>query len=198
MTAGGSVDFTLMRHLGNLGFVYAANLLFGQRFTDLCYGYCAFWKRDLNALKLTADGFEIEMELILSAIKANLSIVEVPSVELQRRFGDSNLNAWTDGKRVLKTMIKERFSRLSHRVTAPSAITIIATLMPAHNSQQWLPAGSDTRSWDQRAGADTLMPVMIAATTDQIHTIPAHTATTAPTRTPATAAFAAAPAALAA
>jgi glycosyltransferase involved in cell wall biosynthesis len=172
MTAGGSIDFTLMRHLGNLGFVYAANLLFRQSFTDLCYGYCAFWNTDLNKLKLTADGFEIEMELILSAIKANLNIVEVPSIELQRRFGESNLNAWTDGKRVLKTMLKERFTRLANRITAPSAITITPTLMPAHTSTHWLPAGSDTRTPAQHANADTHMTVLIAHTT--------HTTTTNP------------------
>jgi glycosyltransferase involved in cell wall biosynthesis len=82
LTGGGSVDFTVLRHLGNLGFVYAANILFGVRFTDLCYGYCAFWRKDLERLALTADGFEIEMELILSAVKAGLSISEVPSMEL--------------------------------------------------------------------------------------------------------------------
>jgi glycosyltransferase involved in cell wall biosynthesis len=111
LPGGGSMDFTLLRHLGNLGFVWAANILFRQRFSDLCYGYCAFWKRDLDMLGLTADGFEIEMELILSAIKANLSIVEVPSMELPRRFGESNLNAWKDGKRVLRTLLRERFAR---------------------------------------------------------------------------------------
>jgi len=175
MDGGGSIDFTPMRHLGNLAFVHAANLLFASRFTDLCYGYCAFWNRDLNRLALTADGFEIEMELILSAVKADMAIVEVPSIELERRFGASNLNAWKDGKRVLKTMLKERFTRLNRRRgVQTSQITIVPTLMPAHNSGQWLPAGSDHRSWDERASASALMPVLVATSAHQTHPNPVH------------------------
>jgi glycosyltransferase involved in cell wall biosynthesis len=159
LTGGGSTDFTLLRHLGNLAFVHAANLLFRTRFSDLCYGYCAFWAKDLNRLALTADGFEIEMELILSAIKANLSIVEVPSMELPRRFGESNLNAWKDGKRVLKTLITERLSKLSTRLAGHTPIHMIDTLVPAHNSEHWLPAGSDTRT---HHSTDNLMHILLA------------------------------------
>jgi glycosyltransferase involved in cell wall biosynthesis len=167
LTGGGSVDFTLLRHWGNLGFVYAANLLFGSKFTDLCYGYCAFWAKDLNRLALTADGFEIEMELVLSAVKAGLSIIEVPSMELERRAGNSNLKAWKDGKRVLKTMIIERLRKLSYRNAAGAKITLIPTLVPAHQSRQWLPAGSDTRSAAEHAQADELALVMVAANADR-------------------------------
>jgi glycosyltransferase involved in cell wall biosynthesis len=175
MTNGGSIDFTLLRHLGNLAFVHATNLLFHTRFTDLCYGYCAFWKHDLARLNLTADGFEIEMELILSAIKANLAIVEVPSIELERRFGTSNLNAWTDGKRVLTTLIRERLTRLNHRRHTHTAhITLTPTLLPAHNSPHWLPAGSDHRTWTERQNTENLMPVLIATTTHHTHPIPLH------------------------
>jgi hypothetical protein len=151
---GGSVDFTLLRHLGNLGFVYAANLLFGSRFTDLCYGYCAFWRRDLEPLALTADGFEIEMELILSAVRTGMRIVEVPSIELERRAGDSNLNAWKDGKRVLKTLIKERVRRLDRDRARVAEIQLAAVQLPAHGTAHWLPAGSDRRrhlAGDRRA-----------------------------------------------
>jgi glycosyltransferase involved in cell wall biosynthesis len=145
LPGGGSVDFTLLRHLGNLGFVYAANLLFGARFTDLCYGYCAFWRKDLNRLGLTADGFEIEMELILSAIKAGLSIAEVPSMELERRAGDSNLNAWKDGKRVLKTMIKERARKLNTVGAVQGQIALAPIEIAAHDTPHWRPAGTDRR-----------------------------------------------------
>ncbi|HET9073268.1 MAG TPA: glycosyltransferase family 2 protein, partial [Solirubrobacteraceae bacterium] len=162
LTGGGSVDFTLARHLGNLFFVHAANLLFGTRFSDLCYGYCAFWRTDLEQLKLTADGFEIEMELICSAIKAGLCISEVPSMELQRRAGESNLNAWKDGKRVLKTLLKERIRPLQRRDHAAAAIKLTGALVPAHSSPEWLPAGSDQRRWAERALADEVMEVLIA------------------------------------
>ncbi len=145
LKGGGSVDFTLLRHLGNLGFVWAANLLFGVRFTDLCYGYCAFWSKDLGRLGLTADGFEIEMELILSAVKAGLSIAEVPSIELERRAGDSNLNAWKDGKRVLKTLVRERVRRLDPARAGEISLTPVE--LAAHGTDQWVPAGADRRRY---------------------------------------------------
>ena len=105
MHGGGSADFTWLRAAGNKMFVLAANALYGSRFTDLCYGYCAFWRRHVPDLGLSADGFEIETELVLGALKAGLEIREVPSYELERRAGTSNLNAARDGLRVLRTML---------------------------------------------------------------------------------------------
>ncbi len=147
LPGGGSVDFTLLRALGNWAFVRAANLLFGSDFTDLCYGYCAFWRRDLDRLALTADGFEIEMELILSAVKAGLSVVEVPSMELERRAGASNLNAWTDGKRVLKTLAKERVRTLDPARAEQARIALAEVELAAHGTEQWVPAGVDRRRY---------------------------------------------------
>jgi hypothetical protein len=105
MEEGGSADFTRLRSLGNKTFVLMANVLYGSHFTDLCYGYCAFWREHVPQLALTADGFEIETQLVLGAIKAGLEIREVPSFELERRAGTSNLNAARDGIRVLRTML---------------------------------------------------------------------------------------------
>ena len=50
--------------------------------------------------------------LNVRAAKAGFNIVEVPSYEQERIHGLSNLNAWRDGRRVLKTIMTERFSRL--------------------------------------------------------------------------------------
>jgi hypothetical protein len=105
MQEGGSADFTRVRAAGNKLFVMAANSLYGSKFTDLCYGYCAFWRSHVDKLGLTADGFEIETQLVLGALKAGLEIREVPSFELERRAGSSNLNAARDGMRVLRTML---------------------------------------------------------------------------------------------
>ena len=108
---GGSVDWTLLRRTGNWALVRLTNLVHGCDFTDLCYGYCAFWRRDLPALQLTADGFEVETALVLGAVKAGLKIREVPSVELSRLAGVSNLNAFRDGRRVLRTIFEQRPGR---------------------------------------------------------------------------------------
>ena len=112
MDGGGSSDITPLRSAGNRVLGTAVNVLFGTRYTDLCYGYNAFWRRCLPHLYITCDGFEVETILNLRAAKAGFQIAEVPSFERDRIYGTSNLNAWRDGKRVLKAIMQERFSRL--------------------------------------------------------------------------------------
>jgi len=123
---GGSADLTLLRGTGNLLFVLLVNLLYRSRFSDLCYGYCAFWRRHLESLALRADGFEIETELVLNAVHAGLKIREVPSVELARRGGASNLHAFRDGSRVLRTILRHRLSRRSQTDLAGRQIELVA------------------------------------------------------------------------
>jgi glycosyltransferase involved in cell wall biosynthesis len=105
---GGSDDLTLIRRAGNLWLTRLANVLYGVRWTDLCYGYIALRRSVVDRLGLAADGFEIETELCVNAITAGLRVAEVPSHELDRRSGESKLNARRDGLRVLRTMMRNR------------------------------------------------------------------------------------------
>jgi glycosyltransferase involved in cell wall biosynthesis len=108
MPGGGTSDMTLIRKAGNAGLCGLVNILYNRRFTDLCYGYCGFRRTALASLGLKSDGFEIETEIVVRACKERLEIGEVPSFESPRRHGDSNLNAWRDGRRVLRTLLRER------------------------------------------------------------------------------------------
>jgi glycosyltransferase involved in cell wall biosynthesis len=119
---GGSADITPIRHLGNLFLNTLFNVGFKSRYSDLCYGYNAFWADMIPLLDLPdhttpmpangkmqwGDGFEIETVINCRFAAAGVDIVEVPSVEKLRMFGVSNLNAVSDGLRVLKTLITER------------------------------------------------------------------------------------------
>jgi hypothetical protein len=122
---GGSHDITVIRRVGN-GFLNGlVNVLFGTRYSDLCYGYNAFWAHLLPVLDLPpveqpgtgatdmlwGDGFEIETLINVRVAAAGAKITEVGSVELLRLHGASNLNAVTDGLRVLRTIITERRRR---------------------------------------------------------------------------------------
>jgi glycosyltransferase involved in cell wall biosynthesis len=117
---GGSDDITLLRKSGNAGLNGVANALFGTSYTDLCYGYNAFWADLLPQLELPpidapapadgmlwGDGFEIETVLNCRVAAAGLKITEVPSIERQRVFGDTNLRTFADGARVLRTLLAE-------------------------------------------------------------------------------------------
>ena len=116
---GVSLDITLVRKLGNIFLNTLVNVLFRTRYSDLCYGYNAFWRDVLPVLGLDCgeealdmrwgDGFEIETILNVRAAKAGLRIVEVPSVGKPRIHGESKLNAVRDGLRILRVIVTERF-----------------------------------------------------------------------------------------
>jgi glycosyltransferase involved in cell wall biosynthesis len=107
---GGTADMTPLRKFGHRVLLTMANVLFGARWTDLCYGFCAFSRSGYEALALDADGFEIETQMAVRSAKLGLRTVEVPSFEFPRRWGNSQLNTFRDGVRVLWTIVAERVS----------------------------------------------------------------------------------------
>ena len=107
LRGGGSADITLVRHLGNRGLNLLVNLLFGTRYSDLCYGFNAFWRDCLECFEVDCAGFEVETLLNLRAHIAHLEIAEVPSYEHTRIHGRSNLHALRDGVRVVRTIWRE-------------------------------------------------------------------------------------------
>jgi glycosyltransferase involved in cell wall biosynthesis len=110
LPGGGTADMTFLRRMGNDVLVRLANVLMGTRYTELCYGYMAFRRSRLQELDLTSSGFEIETELVLKCQRAGMAIAEVPSFESPRRYGNSNLNTFRDGWRVLRTLLRGRFA----------------------------------------------------------------------------------------
>ncbi|MGW4640487.1 glycosyltransferase family 2 protein [Sphaerisporangium sp. NPDC004334] len=106
-SGGGSDDLTLSRRLGNSVLRSLVNWIYGTQYTDLCYGYNAFWARHLDVLDLDCEGFEVETLLNIRAAKAGLRVHEVPSHERNRIHGESNLRVVRDGWRVLKTIVRE-------------------------------------------------------------------------------------------
>jgi hypothetical protein len=115
LKGGGSADITILRRLGNTCLSGSANLLHGTHFTDLCYGYNAFWTRCLPFISLDVPGFEVETLINLRIAAAGMKITEVPSYELERIHGESNLNTFRDGFRVLGTILREARQRRTVR-----------------------------------------------------------------------------------
>ena len=118
----GSSDITWLRRMGNCVLSGIVNFFYGTRYSDLCYGYNVFWRRHVPVFGLHAtspppaerngrvrgDGFEVETLINIRVAVAGLTIAEVPSFEHPRIFGVSNLNAFSDGLRVLRTILAER------------------------------------------------------------------------------------------
>ncbi|GLW12357.1 hypothetical protein Misp01_74850 [Microtetraspora sp. NBRC 13810] len=117
---GGSDDLTFNRRFGNKVLTSLVNTIYGTRYTDLCYGYNAFWARHLNALDLDCAGFEVETLMNIRAARAGLRIQEVPSHERCRIHGESNLHVVRDGIRVLKTILREWRRHPEQQLEEPS------------------------------------------------------------------------------
>ena len=114
---GGSADLTRSRRFGNRVLGVLVNRLFGTDYTDLCYGYNAFWARHLDTLALDCPGFEVETLMNIRAAMAGLCVHEVPSYEHRRVYGVSNLHIVLDGWRIAKVIVREwrQFRRNARR-----------------------------------------------------------------------------------
>ena len=120
---GGSCDITQLRRLGNRMLSGLVNVLCRTKYSDLCYGYNAFWRRHIpvfgldtesdvpagSGARLWGDGFEVETLINVRIAQAGLNVTEVASFEHSRIHGVSNLNAARDGWRVLRTILAERY-----------------------------------------------------------------------------------------
>jgi glycosyltransferase involved in cell wall biosynthesis len=119
---GGSSDITRLRKLGNHLLGAVVNLCYGTHYSDLCYGFNVFWTKYVPALgldttsppsprgdgRLWGDGFEIETLIHMRVAAEGLRVTEVPSFEHPRIHGVSNLDAFSDGLRVLTIILVER------------------------------------------------------------------------------------------
>jgi len=107
-----SKDDTLDRAVMNKITTAVANLLWGTRYSDLCYGAFLVNRKRFMELRLKGDYFELEVEMMAKAKKRALKIVEVPANEQPRRHGKSNLSYRRDGWLIFKTVIREWLSSL--------------------------------------------------------------------------------------
>ena len=109
LAMGGSYDITAVRRVGNTIMTLIVNFLIGSKYTDLCYGFVAFNKKAIQMLApvLESLNFEIETEILIKAKKLGLKVLEVPSIEYSRKNGQSNLNTFRDGFKIIKTIFVE-------------------------------------------------------------------------------------------
>jgi glycosyltransferase involved in cell wall biosynthesis len=129
-----------VRGLGNVLIRSAFRLLIGPGTGDLLSGYRAFSLNYVHAVNLQSEGFEIETELAIEAVTQRLKTLEV-SVPYRPRIAGtvSKLNAFRDGRRILKTILVEGARRNPVRIASLYALLWMIVL-----TQCWrwrLPSG---------------------------------------------------------
>jgi len=92
--------------MGNALLSRAVGLLFGDSFTDTLSGYRVLSRRYVKSFPANASGFETETELTVHALQLRMPVAEVPTHYRARPDGSaSKLNTWSDGWRVLLTIV---------------------------------------------------------------------------------------------
>lgn len=76
LKGGGSADITILRRWGNTCLRSLVNILFRTRFSDLCYGYNAFWRACLDDVIVDCADFEVEVLPNIRMHTAKLKIFE--------------------------------------------------------------------------------------------------------------------------
>ncbi len=118
---GGSFAGSRWDDLGNRGLNTIVNTLFGTRFTDLAFGYNAFWRSLLPALDLPeadepgtrrgaaiwGDGPEIEPLINIRMAAQGLRVVEVASIGYPPIHGTKDRDRLREGTRALKAVAAE-------------------------------------------------------------------------------------------
>jgi hypothetical protein len=129
---GGSADFTRLRAAGNRALGMAANVIHGTAYTDLTYGFNAFWRHHVPHLVNDAAGFEGETIMCIRAARAGLRTAEVACYEEHRIYGESNLRTFRDGWRILRLLLHERSNMIPLAVAAGATDTALldAALAP--------------------------------------------------------------------
>jgi hypothetical protein len=133
---GGTTDMDLIRRTGNWGLQRLVRVAFGGRYSDLCYGYNAFWRHVLPVIDGEADGFEIETLMNVRVLAAGMRVAEVASHEARRIHGQSHLKTFPDGFRVLRTIIRERWRTSRERRASSLGATIALSSNGGHQREE--------------------------------------------------------------
>ncbi|WP_079542897.1 glycosyltransferase family 2 protein [Bradyrhizobium lablabi] len=92
---------------GNLMLTSFLASVFGREFKDMLSGYRVFSRRFVKSFPVLSDGFEIETELSVHALELALPVAEIETPYYARPEGSfSKLNTWSDGFRILGTILR--------------------------------------------------------------------------------------------
>ncbi|HWY65986.1 MAG TPA: glycosyltransferase family 2 protein, partial [Rhizomicrobium sp.] len=91
--------------LGNRLLTGLTALLFNVHLSDMLSGYRVFSRRFVKSFPFTAEGFAIETELTVHAVRLMMPMAEMDTRYKERPVGSvSKLNTWRDGLRILGTI----------------------------------------------------------------------------------------------
>lgn len=111
---GGSDEFhgdisNWVRTVGSGILTLVINYRWHVRLTDCENGFRTINHKVAQSLNLKSNGFEIEQEMVMKALKKGYRVVEVPSHEYPRIFGKSRISVWKVWHRFLWSLVRNLF-----------------------------------------------------------------------------------------
>jgi dolichol-phosphate hexosyltransferase len=99
---GGSMELhgtfdKLLRFILSMLIAQIINWRFHTSIADTQNGFRAIKSRVAKDLNLKSNKFDIETEMVMRCYKKKYRILEVPSMELERKYGDSGISLFREG-----------------------------------------------------------------------------------------------------
>ena len=110
----------LVNRIGNRVFDTMLKLMCGLEGRDHLSGLYGLRREALQALDLTAEGFDLEVEIGIKAHARRLRATSLP-IAYGRRLGDKKLHAWRDGWRILRRSLALALHEHPHGQCVPPA-----------------------------------------------------------------------------
>lgn len=104
----GEGAITPLNRAGNQLLTGVVNALFGAHLTDTQAGFRAVRRTAAERARLSADRYDIEVDLLLSVLRSGARVVEVPVSRARRSHGASGLHSFRDGTRILVRILRKR------------------------------------------------------------------------------------------
>ena len=103
---------TRMNLAGTRFITFLVNQTFGCRVTDPLAGFRAVRRSIFERIELKAQGYDIEVDLLLRVLRAGGRVVEVPASRAARPSGASDLSSLRDGIRIARRIFQVRFETM--------------------------------------------------------------------------------------
>ena len=116
---GGSEEYTRVRAFGNIIFTWFFGFLHGRYLSDALNGFKLFHRDIYHSFEYTANGFEIEIELLTNTLRLKREITEISSRERMRSDGEIKSSVIHDGMCFLIRIIQEKFRKPQARHLDP-------------------------------------------------------------------------------
>src|SRR5262249_40875694 len=114
--AGGSDELSvsvgqLVRTIGNVSMNIAINRRWHVRLTDTLNGFRAVRREAALRVALVENKHTIEQEMVMKMLRFGYRVINVPTHEYSRRFGESHIHIWREWPTFVRCVAANLFRR---------------------------------------------------------------------------------------